>query len=50
MPETEKNDHPGSSGTHPQLASGFKRRWLLNAGLLGLIAALAWIVVQRSGQ
>lgn len=50
MPETEKNDNPGSSGTRPQLASGFKRRWLLNAGLLGLIAALVWIVAQRSGQ
>ena len=49
MPETEKTDKPGSSGTGPQAASGFKRRWLLNAGLLGLIAALAWIVVQRSG-
>ena len=48
MPETEKNDRSESSGD--QAVSGLKRRWLLNAGLLGLIAALAWIVVQRSGQ
>ena len=50
MPEAEKTDKPGSSGNSIQAASGLKRRWLLNAGLLGLIAALAWIVVQRSGQ
>ena len=50
MPETEKTDKPGSSGTSLQAASGFKRRWLINAGLLGLIAALAWIVAQRMGQ
>ena len=48
MPETEKNDRSESSGD--QAVSGLKRRWLLNAGLLGLIAALVWIVVQRSGQ
>jgi len=48
MPETEKNDRSESSGD--QAVSGLKRRWLLNAGLLGLIAALVWIVAQRSGQ
>ena len=50
MPEAEKTDKPESSGNGTQAASGLKRRWLLNAGLLALIAALAWIVVQRSGQ
>jgi len=50
MPDTETNDKSGTSGTRPQHVSGFKRRWLLNAGLLGLIATLIWIVVQRSGQ
>ena len=48
MPEAEKNDKSGSSGD--QAVSGLKRRWLLNAGLLGLIAALAWIVAHRMGQ
>ena len=50
MPETENNEHSGISGTRPPQASGFKRRWLVNAGLLGLIAALVWMVAQRSGQ
>src|SRR3989344_5097549 len=50
MLEAEKTDKPESSGNSIQAASGLKRRWLLNAGLLGLIAALAWIVAQRSGQ
>ena len=50
MPETEKNDESEPSGNRTQAASGLKRRWLLNAGLLGLIAALAWIAVQRSSQ
>lgn len=48
MPEAEKNDKSESSGD--QAVSGIKRRWLLNAGLLGLIAALAWIVAHRMGQ
>jgi hypothetical protein len=48
MPEAEKNDKSEPSGD--QAVSGLKRRWLLNAGLLGLIAALAWIVAQRMGQ
>ena len=38
MPEAEKTDKPESSGNSQQAASGLKRRWLLNAGLLGLIA------------
>lgn len=50
MPEAEKTDKPESSGNRIQAASGLKRRWLLNAGLLGLIAALAWIVAHRMGQ
>jgi hypothetical protein len=50
MPDIEKTDKPESSGNSLQTASGFKRRWLLNAGLLGLIAALAWVAAQRSGQ
>ncbi len=50
MPEAEKTDKPESSGNSIQAASGLKRRWLLNAGLLGLIAALAWIVAHRTGQ
>jgi hypothetical protein len=48
MPEAEKNDKSETSGK--QAVSGLKRRWLLNIGLLGLVAALAWIAVQRSGQ
>ena len=30
--------------------SGLRRRWLLNAGLLALIAVLAWAAIHRSGQ
>lgn len=48
MPKAEKNEKSETSGK--QAVSGLKRRWLLNAGLLGLIAALAWIVAQRMGQ
>jgi hypothetical protein len=48
MPEAEKNDKSETFGK--QAVSGLKRRWLLNAFLLGLIAALAWIVAQRMGQ
>ena len=48
MPEAEKNDKSESSSN--QAVSGFRRRWLLNVGLLGLIAALAWVVVHRMGQ
>ena len=50
MPETEKNDLPETSIEHVRTVSGLKRRWLLNAGLLALIAALAWIAAQRMGK
>jgi hypothetical protein len=50
MPEAEKTDKPVSSGNDAQAISGFRRRWLLNAGLLGLIAALAWMVAHRMDQ
>ncbi|MBI3778188.1 MAG: DUF4340 domain-containing protein [Gammaproteobacteria bacterium] len=48
MPEAEKTDKPESAVG--QVASGLRQRWLLNAGLLALIAALGWIVTQRMSQ
>ena len=50
MPEAGKTNTPDKSGNGIQAISGFRRRWLLNVGLLGLIAALAWVVVHRMGQ
>ena len=50
MPQTGKTDKSEKSGYSAPAISGFKRRWLLNAGLLALIAALAWLVAQRMGQ
>lgn len=50
MPETEETDKSGLPVDSTGAASGLKRRWLLNAGLLVLIAALAWAVIYRSGQ
>ncbi len=48
MPEAEKTDRPESAAG--RAASGLRQRWLLNAGLLALIAALGWIVAQRISQ
>lgn len=47
MPETEKPQEAGSDSAHP---SGLRRRWLLNAALLVLIGALAWLVIYRATQ
>lgn len=50
MPKTEKSDQPGLSEGNIGAATGLKRRWLLNVGLLVLIGTLASILVYRSGQ
>jgi hypothetical protein len=50
MPETGKSDKIETPDGAAGAASGLKRRWLLNAGLLALIGALVWVVVYRSGQ
>ncbi len=49
-PETSKTIPPESPDRGSARPSGLKRRWLLNAGLLVLIALLAWAVMHRSGQ
>mgnify|MGYP001589864741 CR=1 FL=1 len=50
MPENETPSNSEPDTTPPASPSGLRRRWLLNAGLLMLIGALAWIVVHRAGQ
>ncbi len=50
MPETEKSQEPGQDQAHPTNPSGLRQRWLLNAALLVLIAALAWLAIHRAGQ
>lgn len=47
MPEPEKRQAPGDDAGR---LSGLRRRWLLNAVLLGVIGALAWLALQRAGQ
>ncbi len=47
MSETEKPQEAGPDSTHP---SGLRRRWLLNAALLVLIGALAWLAIHRAAQ
>ncbi|MHB8622186.1 MAG: DUF4340 domain-containing protein [Sulfuricaulis sp.] len=50
MPKTEISDHPGSPAGNGSVTASLKRRWLLNAGLLLLIGALAGILAHRSEQ
>lgn len=50
MPETEKSQETGQDPAHPVTLSGLRRRWLLNAALLVLIGALAWLAIYRAGQ
>ena len=47
MPETEKPRETSPPASH---YSGLRRRWLLNAVLLVMIGALAWLAIQRAGQ
>lgn len=47
MSETEKPQEAGPNSAHP---SGLQRRWLLNAALLVLIGALAWLAIHRAAQ
>ena len=48
MTPPEQNNAPESSSGNAHITSGLKRRWLLNAGLLALVAALAWFLFDRS--
>lgn len=50
MPETGKSRETGQDQAHPANPSGLRRRWLLNAALLVLIGALAWLAIYRAGQ
>lgn len=50
MPETGNSDKTDMSRGGADAPSGLRRRWLLNAGLVVLIGALAGIAVYRSGQ
>ncbi len=50
MSETEKLQETGQDQAHPAPLSGLRRRWLLNATLLVLIGALAWLAIYRAGQ
>ena len=50
MPKMKMSSQPVSSEGDTGSASGLKRRWLLNAGLLLLIGALAWVLIHRAGQ
>ncbi|MBI5783044.1 MAG: DUF4340 domain-containing protein [Gammaproteobacteria bacterium] len=50
MPETEKSQETAQDTAHPDSPSGLRRRWLLNAVLLVLIGALAWLAIYRAGQ
>ncbi len=50
MPKKKMSGQPVSSEGNTSTASGLKRRWLLNAGLLLLIGALAWVVIHRTAQ
>ena len=52
MTQAPENPPPSPSGPSGGTvkSSGLKRRWLLNAGLLVLIAVLAWAAIHRPGQ
>jgi hypothetical protein len=50
MRKTNKTNPPVLFQGNTGVTSELKRRWLLNAGLLLLIAALVWAVMQRSEQ
>lgn len=48
MPESEKPQETGPDPAPP--VSGLRQRWLLNAALLVLIGALAWLAIYRATQ
>ncbi|MDO8704010.1 MAG: DUF4340 domain-containing protein [Sulfuricaulis sp.] len=50
MRKTNKTDQPVLFKGNTGVTSELRRRWLLNAGLLLLIAALTWVAMQRSEQ
>lgn len=50
MAEIEKPQETGQNPANPVSPSGLRRRWLLNAALLVLIGALAWLAIYRAGQ
>ena len=49
MPDIEKPRETAQDRAHPASPSGLRRRWLLNAALLILIGALAWLAIHRAG-
>ena len=50
MPDTEKSQETRPDPAHPANPAGLRQRWLLNAALLVLIGALAWLAIYRAGQ
>ena len=50
MPEKEESQQSEVEAEHSTGPSGLRRRWLLNAALLVLIGALAWLAIHRAGQ
>lgn len=51
MPDRPNTQQTETGETRPSPGpSGLRRRWLLNASLLLLIGALAWLAVHRAGQ
>ena len=50
MPKSHNSNQPVLFKDSVGATSGLKRRWMLNAGLLLLIAGLTWVLIQRSEQ